>query len=190
MNLLHLDSSALGAHSVTRQLTAAAVARWADAAGSARVVRRDLDQAPLPHLSAATLADPAAVAQSTAILDEFLAADVIVLGAPMYNFGIPSTLKAWLDRIAVAGKTFRYTATGPEGLVPDKTVVIVTAAGGAHAGQPTDFVEPYLRQVFGFLGVRQLHVVRADGVAVSPERRRDAIDAAIAALPVPLKRAA
>ncbi|WP_133478379.1 FMN-dependent NADH-azoreductase [Cognatilysobacter segetis] len=190
MNLLHLDSSALGAHSVTREITAAAVERWAADAAPVRIVRRDLDAAPLPHLSAATLAGGDAVAESAAVLDEFLAADVVVIGAPMYNFGVPSTLKAWLDRISVAGKTFRYTAEGPEGLVHGKTVVIAVAAGGAHAGQPTDFVEPYLRQLFGFLGVRDVHVVRADGVAMSAEHRREAIERAVAALPAPLRHAA
>ena len=185
MKLLHLDSSALGAQSVTRELTAAAVARWA-AAGSLEVVHRDLDAAPLPHLSAEAMASPEAADRSAAVLEEFLSADVVVIGAPMYNFGIPSTLKAWLDRISVAGKTFRYTAAGPEGMVPDKTVVIAIAAGGTHAGQPTDFVEPYLRQLFGFLGVRDLHFVRADGVALSPAHRQAAIEQAVAALPAPL----
>jgi FMN-dependent NADH-azoreductase len=190
MKLLHLDSSALGANSVTRELTAAAVARWSAGGAALDVVTRDLDAAPLPHLSAATLASAEAASESAAVLDEFLSADVVVIGAPMYNFGIPSTLKAWIDRISVAGKTFRYTAEGPEGLVRGKTVVIAVAAGGAHAGQPTDFVEPYLRQVFGFLGVRDVHVVRADGIAFSPTHRRDAIDRAVAALPTPLRKAA
>ena len=190
MKLLHLDSSALGAQSASRQLTAAAVARWADAFGSIDIVHRDLDAAPLPHLSGATLASADAIAESAAVLDEFLSADVVILGAPMYNFGIPSTLKAWIDRISVAGKTFRYTANGPEGLVRGKTVIIATAAGGLHAGQPSDFVEPYLRQVFGFLGVRDVHVVRADGVALSPDHRANAIERAIASLPVPLREAA
>jgi FMN-dependent NADH-azoreductase len=190
MKLLHLDSSALGAQSVTRELTAAAVAHWAGSAASVEIVHRDLDAAPLRHLSGSALGNDDAIAESAAVLDEFLAADVVVIGAPMYNFGIPSTLKAWIDRISVAGRTFRYTAAGPEGLVRGKTVVIATAAGGMHAGQPSDFVEPYLRQVFGFLGVRDVHVVRADGVALSPSHRVEAIARAINALPMPLSRAA
>jgi FMN-dependent NADH-azoreductase len=188
MKLLHLDSSALGAQSATRELTAAAAARWASA--SDMIVYRDLDAAPLPHLSAASLASAQWAAESASVLEEFLAADVIVIGAPMYNFGIPSTLKAWIDRISVAGTTFRYTANGPEGLVRGKTVVVAVAAGGMHAGQSSDFVEPYLRQVFAFLGVDDVHVLRADGLALSPERRAASIAGALDALPAPLRAAA
>lgn len=190
MKLLHLDASALGATSATRELTAALVARARAADPRINVVYRDLDADALPHLSARTLGDEDARAASAAVLDEFLAADTVVIGAPMYNFSIPSTLKAWIDRISVAGRTFRYTPAGPEGLVHGKRVIIAIAAGGQHAGQPTDFVEPYLRQLFGFLGVRDLHVVRADGLAFSPEHRRRAIDAALASLEAPSARAA
>ena len=181
MNLLHIDSSALGANSATREITAAVVARHLETHPEAAVVRRDLDSAPLPHLDGAILSgqDAEAAAQSADVLAEFLVADTVVIGAPMYNFGVPSSLKAWIDRIAVAGKTFRYTANGPEGLVRGKTVIVATAAGGLHAGQPTDFVEPYLRQVFAFIGVTDVRVVRADGVALSPDHRRNAIEAAI-----------
>ena len=189
MKLLHIDSSALGANSVTRELTAAVVHAARRASPSLTVARRDLDAAPLPHLSAATIAGREA-AVGTEVLDEFLAADTVVIGVPMYNFAIPSTLKAWIDRITVAGRTFRYTADGPEGLVGDKRVILVLAAGGEHAGQPTDFVEPYLRHLFGFLGVRDVRVVRADGVSISPERRRDAIAAAHDAIEARLPRAA
>jgi len=190
MKLLHLDSSALGANAVTRELTAAIVEQQKRLDPTLQVIRRDLDADALPHLSAAGFASDAVATQSAAVLEEFLAADTVVIGAPMYNFSIPSTLKAWIDRIAVAGKTFRYGANGPEGLVRGKTVIIATAAGGVHAGQPTDFVEPYLRQLFGFIGVRDLRFVRADGVALSPEHRRTAIDAAIDALDATLARAA
>ena len=181
MKLLHIDSSALGANSATREITAALVARQLELNPGTEVVHRDLDARPLPHLDGAILggAGTAAAAESAAVLEEFLAADTVVIGAPMYNFAIPSTLKAWIDRIAVAGRTFRYTAAGPEGLVQGKTIIVATAAGGVHAGQPTDFVEPYLRQVFGFLGVTDLAFVRADGVALSAEQRRAAIDGAI-----------
>ena len=180
MKLLRIDSSALGAASATRELTAALVGQLRRRMPGAQVVERDLDATPLPHLDGRALAgDSEAAALSADVLDEFLAADTVVIGAPMYNFGIPSTLKAWIDRIAVAGKTFRYTAAGPEGLVRGKKVVIAIAAGGVHAGQPTDFVEPYLRQVFGFIGVTDLHVVRADGLALSAERRRESIAQAL-----------
>src|SRR5690606_35602819 len=154
MKLLHLDSSVLGGHSVTRQLTGAIVARWQALARGLEVETRDLDHDPIAHLAGRVLsgADELEGARSEAVLRQFLEADVVVVGAPMYNFGIPSTLKAWIDRIAVNGRTFRYTAAGPEGLAGGKRVVVVVAAGGLHGGQPTDFVEPYLRQVFGFLG--------------------------------------
>lgn len=181
MKLLHIDSSALGAHSATREITAAVVGGLRADTLDVAVEYLDLDADPLPHLNGRILggADPDAAVRSAATLEQFLAADTVVIGAPMYNFSVPSSLKAWIDRVSVAGRTFRYTADGPEGLVRDKTVIIATAAGGLHAGQPTDFVEPYLRQVFGFLGVTDLHFVRADGVALSPERRRDAIQRAI-----------
>jgi FMN-dependent NADH-azoreductase len=192
MKILHLDSSALRDRSTTRLLTAAAVERVRAVLPEASVVYRDVDATPLPHLLGAHLAgaDAAAAGESERVLAEFLEADVVVLGAPMYNFGIPSTLKAWIDRIAVAGRTFRYTADGPQGLAGGKHVIIATAAGGMHAGQPTDFVEPYLRQVFGFLGIDNITVVRADGVALSAQHREQAIDAALAALQDPLARAA
>lgn len=193
MRLLHLDSSALGAGSVTRELTAAIVARWQDAAPGLDVVYRDLDADPLPHLTAPLLgqADPVAAAESERVLQQFLAADVVVVGAPMYNFGVPSTLKAWIDRIAVAGRTFRYTERGPEGLAGGKRVIVASGRGGAYGdASPADFQEAYLRQVFGFLGIRDLDFVRAEGVAMSPERRAEALAAAHASVPAPLPRAA
>lgn len=181
MKLLHIDSSALGAHSATREITAAIVTRHVQGDPAAVVVHRDLAAQPLPHLDGAILGgeDAAGAAESAAVLEEFLAADTVVIGAPMYNFGIPSALKAWVDRIAVAGRTFRYTADGPEGLVQGKTVIVAVAAGGLHAARPSDFVEPYLRQVFGFIGVTDLRFVRAEGLAFSPAQRRAAIDAAL-----------
>lgn len=193
MRLLHLDSSALGAGSVTRELTAAIVARWQDAMPGLEVAHRDLDAEPLPHLTAPLLgkADPAAAAESERVLQQFLAADVVVVGAPMYNFGVPSTLKAWIDRIAVAGRTFRYTERGPEGLAGGKRVIVASGRGGAYGDvNPADFQEAYLRQVFGFLGIREIEFVRAEGVAVSPAQRAEALAAAHAAIRAPLPRAA
>lgn len=192
MKLLHLDSSVLADHSVTRQLTGAIVARWQAQVQDLVVVSRDLDRAPVAHLSGSALAgtDELERARGEALLQQFLEADAIVLGAPMYNFGIPSSLKAWIDRIAVNGRTFRYTADGPEGLAGDKRVIVATAAGGLHGGQPSDFVEPYLRQVFGFIGVTDLTFVRADGIGLSPERRQTAIAQALKALPEPSRKAA
>ncbi|TDK28327.1 FMN-dependent NADH-azoreductase [Luteimonas aestuarii] len=192
MKLLHLDASVLGDHSVTRQLTGAIVARWQAHVPGLEVTHRDLDAAPIPHLAGSVLGgtDDMERARGEATLQQFLEADVVVVGAPMYNFGIPSTLKAWIDRIAVNGRTFRYTANGPEGLARGKRVVVATAAGGVHGGQPTDFVEPYLRQLFGFLGISDIEFVRADGIGLSPEHRAKAIDTALAALPEPLRKAA
>ncbi|HEY9399906.1 MAG TPA: NAD(P)H-dependent oxidoreductase, partial [Luteimonas sp.] len=111
MKLLHVDSSILGGNSASRELSAAIVARWQDTPG-VQVSYRDLDASPLPHLSGGSLsgADPAEAAEAARVMQEFLDADVVVVGAPMYNFGIPSSLKAWIDRLAVAGKTFHYTA--------------------------------------------------------------------------------
>ena len=108
----------------------------------------------------------------------------------MYNFSVPSTLKAWIDRVAVAGKTFRYTENGPEGLAGAKKIIIASGRGGLHAGAPSDFQEPYLRQVFGFLGVTDIEFVRAEGVAYSPQHRSEAIATALASIPAPARLAA
>jgi len=193
MKLLHLDASALGAQSVTRELSAAIVARWQDAVPGLAIDYRDLDTNPLPHLTAGVLAgtDTVGKAEGDAVMDQFLASDVIVIGAPMINFSIPSTLKAWIDRIAVAGKTFRYTDKGPEGLATGKRVVIASARGGIYGdANPADFQEAYLRQVFGFLGVTDIEFVRAEGVAYSPQHRADALAAAHASIREPMREAA
>ena len=193
MKLLHLDSSALGAGSVTRELSAAIVARWQDALPGLETTYRDLDAEPIAHLtgSALTKADPAAAADAERVMQQFLDADIVVIGAPMYNFSVPSTLKAWIDRIAVAGTTFRYTESGPQGLAGGKRVVVASGRGGMYGdASPADFQEAYLRQVFGFLGVTDLEFVRAEGVAYSPQHRTDALAAAHAAIPVPLAEAA
>ena len=193
MNLLHLDASALAAGSVTRELSAAIVARWQDDLPGLDVAYRDLDADPIPHLTGRALsgANEAAAAESARLLEQFLAADAVVIGAPMYNFGIPSTLKAWIDRIAVAGKTFRYTEAGPQGLAGGKQVVVASGRGSALGdGHPSDFQEAYLRQVFGFLGIDDITFVRAEGVALSPEHRTSALAAAHAAIPEPLRAAA
>ena len=192
MKLLHLDSSALSGNSVTRELTAAIVARWQDKLPQLQVEYRDLDSNPLPHLTARSLAqvDSAEAADAARTMEQFLAADVLVIGAPMYNFSIPSTLKAWIDRVAVAGKTFRYTEKGPEGLAGGKRVIIASGRGGIHTNAPTDFQEAYLRQVFGLLGVTDIEFVRAEGVAYSPQHRSDAIAGALASIPEPMRLAA
>ena len=193
MKLLHLDSSALGTQSVTRELSAAIVARWKDAVPHVNVEYRDLDVDPLPHLTGRSLAkaDSAEAEAAEATLQQFLDADVVVIGAPFYNFSIPSTLKAWIDRVAVAGRTFRYTEAGPEGMAGGKRVIIASGRGGLYGdASPADFQEAYLRQVFGFLGVTELEIVRAEGVAYSPQHRADAMAAAHASIRSPLAQAA
>jgi FMN-dependent NADH-azoreductase len=188
MKLLHIDSSALGDNSVSRTLTRAVVERFQDEVPGLDLLRYDLDAEPLPHLTAAALAkaDPVQAARADQVLADFLAADVLVIGAPMYNFAVPSTLKAWIDRIAVAGATFRYTANGPEGLAGGKRAILVLSQGGIHAnGGASDFQESYLRFVLGFLGITDIEVVRAQGIGYSPQHREQAIAGALAALPQP-----
>ena len=193
MKLLHLDSSILDQHSTSRELGAAIVARWQRDVRGLEVTYRDLAANPLPHLSGGSLAqaDATETASAAAVMEEFLSADVIVVGAPMYNFGIPSQLKAWIDRIAVAGKTFRYTASGPQGLAGGKQVIVAATYGGLHPVESgRNFVEPYLRQVFGFLGIEDLEFIRAEGLSVSPEQRAASIADAYARIEVQLPLAA
>ena len=195
MKLLHIDSSVLGPHSVSRQVSAAIVARLRQASPSLDIVYRDLAQIPLAHLSGSHLAAaqgapaPAELAPdlaaSAAVLDEFLAADIVVIGAPMYNFTIPSQLKAWIDRILVAGKTFKYGATGPEGLAGGKRVIVAISRGG-HYGAETPYaagehLESYLRWVFGFIGITSVEFIPADGIQLGPEHREKAITGALQA---------
>lgn len=192
MKLLHVDSSILGGNSASRELSAAIVARWQAATPDLEIRYRDLAANPLPHLSGGSLAgaDPAEAAAAAEALQEFLDADVVVVGAPMYNFGISSALKAWIDRLAVAGKTFHYTANGPEGLAGGKQVIVASSRGGFHQGAPSDFQEPYLRFMFGFFGITDVEFVRAEGLAVSPQHRTDGMAAAHAMIVAPLAQAA
>ena len=191
MKLLHLDSSALGAASVSRQLTAEIVARQKALHLDIRVTYRDLAADPALHLTGAHMAarmgatsDDATInadlVKGNAYMDELFAADVLVIGAPMYNLSIPTPLKAWIDRVAVAGKTFQYTATGPQGLLKGKKAFIASARGGVYsAGSPAaalEHQESYLIGLLAFLGVTDVKVVRAEGIAFGPEAK----DAAIA----------
>ena len=175
MTILHIDSSINGENSASRQLTQSIVEQLKGAQWGEQVVYRDLVANPLPHLTFEAFGD-------TAVLDEFLAADTIVIGAPMYNFTIPTQLKTWFDRIAIAGTTFRYTEKGPEGLVGDKRVIIALARGGFYGeGQPTaafEFVERYLKAAFNFLGIEPEFVL-AEGLAVSPEQREESLGLAL-----------
>ncbi|MEZ5464263.1 MAG: NAD(P)H-dependent oxidoreductase [Lysobacteraceae bacterium] len=179
MNILHIDSSALGQNSASRELSAALVARLRQLHPEASVTHRDLDSEQLPHLSAKTLAaaDDAIVAENAAVLQQFLDADIVVLGVPVYNFTIPTTLKAWMDRVAVAGKTFRYTAEGPEGLAGDKRVLLAVTRGGMRGADR--FEESYLRFMFNFFGIENVESIRAEGLNLSPEHRQKAMAAAL-----------
>jgi len=182
MKLLHIDSAITGEASVSRKLTADVVARLRRAHPYAEVSYRDLVSDPLDHL---TLADMPAPGESTAVLDQFLAADVAVIGAPMYNFTLSTQLKAWIDRILVAGKTFRYSETGPVGLVPDKRIIIAVSRGDRYSeGAPAEHLETYLRVAFGFIGVTPEFVI-AEGMLIGPEARDAAVanaEQAVAAL--------
>lgn len=192
MNVLQIDSSILGDHSASRVLTAEIVARLRRENPGATVTYRDLAAQELPHFSGRSLQGEAGEAERNArTLAEFQAADVLVIGAPMYNFSIPSQLKAWIDRILVAGKTFRYTASGPQGLAGGKRVIVAAAKGGVYgANAPGEFVETYLRHVLGFIGISDVTFVSAEGLAISTDRRRASIDSALAAIAGELPRAA
>ena len=175
MTVLHIDASINGENSASRAISRSIVDQLTIERGGADVVYRDLAAEPLPHLTLAAFAD-------TTVLDEFLAADTVVIGAPMYNFTLPTQLKAWIDRIVVAGKTFRYTESGPEGLAKGKRVVIALARGGFYnQGSPAsalEHLETYLRGVFNFIGIEP-EFVAADGLSVSPEQRDESIKVAL-----------
>lgn len=187
MKLLHIDASILGEGSVSRRVSAAIVDRLRAANPAITVTHRDLNAAPLPHLTAPPGAskDVARDSMDRALLDEFLEADVVVIGAPMYNFTIPTQLKAWIDRVLVAGKTFRYGAQGPEGLAGNKRVIIAISRGGLYgAGSPAagaEHVESYLRTVFAFIGVTNPEIIVAEGMLFGPEQRDKAVAGALEA---------
>jgi FMN-dependent NADH-azoreductase len=172
MNILHIDSSILGANSLTRPLTALTVERLLAAHPGVGVQHRDLGNDPIAHLTGADFA-----ARGTTIdpvLEQFKAADIIVIGSPMYNWTISSQLKAWIDRIAVAGETFAYTPRGPKGLAGGKQVIVLTGRGSSmlddrYAG--FDHQEPYLRTVFRFLGIDDVTFIHAQGVSLAPDAR-------------------
>lgn len=196
MNLLHIDSSILGDHSVSRKVSSAVVEKLRHLHPHLKVIYRDVAADPIPAVTGLTLSaayvpvdqhSPALqhdLAQGTAIVEEFLAADIVVIGVPMYNFAIPSQLKAWIDRISVAGRTFRYTATGVEGLAGGKRVILASAQGGFYGADGPmagfEHQESYLRSVFAFLGISEIEVVRAAGLAVGPEQKQQGVDAAMA----------
>lgn len=197
MKLLHIDSSITGAESVSRQLTRDIVNTWAASHPNTAVEYLDLVENTPSHLSAESLgfrmppnAENLTEAQrrentlSEALVTQFLAADVIVVGAPLYNFSIPSQLKSWIDRVAQAGRTFTYTATGPKGLAGGKTVIVASTRGGVYStsegGRAMEHQESYLQTVFGFLGITDVRFVRAEGVAMGDAKKAEALTLAAA----------
>ena len=193
--LLHIDSSILGSNSVSRQLTAQIVASWRAAHPATDVSYLDLAVNTPSHLSAESLGFrlPAGAADlndaqqrenavSEALVSQFLAADVVVIGAPLYNFSIPTQLKAWIDRVAQVGRTFKYTEKGPVGLAGGKTIIVASARGGVYstsdAGNAMEHQESYLKTVFGFFGVTDVRFVRAEGLAMGEAAKTAALAAA------------
>jgi FMN-dependent NADH-azoreductase len=190
MKILQIDSSALGDASVSRQLTKATVDAWRARYPEAELVYRDLVADAPEHLTAERLAvikfgkdselTPVQAEERAlidAIVGEFLSADVVVIGAPMYNFAVPTQLKAWIDRLAQAGRTFRYTETGPVGLAGGRKVIIASSRGGIYTAglEALDHQETYLRTILGFIGVTDIDFVRAEGLSMGPEHRERAV---------------
>ncbi|HET8730516.1 MAG TPA: NAD(P)H-dependent oxidoreductase [Moraxellaceae bacterium] len=190
MTILHLDAGLFGQNSVSRVVSAAVVERLRDARPQARVTYRDLAVAAPAHLDAALLgavpADAltetqrAEIALTDTLIAELLAADTIVIGAPMYNFSIPTQLKAWFDRVLKAGVTFKYTDKGAVGLAGGRRVIVASSRGGVYGeDSPADFQEAYLRQLFAFIGITDVTVLRAEGVALGADAREAAVRQAL-----------
>ncbi|MDV9033456.1 FMN-dependent NADH-azoreductase [Pseudomonas sp. RAC1] len=192
--VLIVESSARQQDSVSRQLTRDFTRQWQAAHPADTLALRDLALNPVPHLDADLLggwmkpeaqrsaAEVQALLRSNELTDELLAADVLVLAAPMYNFTIPSTLKAWLDHVLRAGITFKYTPTGPQGLLSGKRAIVLTARGGIHAGASSDHQEPYLRQVMAFIGIHDVTFIHAEGLNMSGDFHEQGLNQAKAKL--------
>jgi FMN-dependent NADH-azoreductase len=190
MQLLHIDSAITGEQSISRQLTASTVAAWKASHPGTTVQYLDLAAQAPAHLSAESLGFRTGQAASTeaerrenalseALVSQFLAADVVVIGAPLYNFSIPSQLKAWIDRLAQAGRTFKYTDKGPVGLAGGKTVIVASSRGGIYStsegGQAAEHQESYLKVIFGFFGITDVRFVRAEGVGMGADAKATAL---------------
>jgi FMN-dependent NADH-azoreductase len=195
MKLLHIDSSPLGGNSVSRQLTQRIVAQWRATHPGTVVEYLDLAADAPSHLSVDSLgfrlgpnAEGLSEVQrreneiSEKLVSQFVASDVIVVGAPMYNFSVPTQLKAWIDRVAQVGRTFKYTEKGPQGLAGSKAVIVASSRGGVYSTNPAlaglDHQESYLKTVFGFFGITDIQVVRAEGVAMGDAAKAQALSAA------------
>lgn len=179
--LLHIDTSANLDNSNSRQLTQLFIEGWKASNPEGQVISRDLVKQEIPHLNGTTIAafysapeehteEMKAGAQlSQELVDELKSADEIVVGVPMYNFGIPSTLKSYIDHIARAGLTFQYTAEGPKGMIEGKTLTFINTRGGIYEGTPMDHQAPYLKTFFEFLGFTDIRFVNAEGMAMNAE---------------------
>ncbi len=192
--ILQINASIFGDDGQSSQLADAFVQRWREAEPDARLIRHDFAEKPVPHLTAARFkaaltpvaersgvqAREAAIADR--LVDELLAADVLVIGLPMYNFNVPSTLKAWFDHVARAGTTFRYTENGPQGLLENRRAYLLTARGGQYAGTENDLQTPYVRFFLGFLGITEVEFVHAEGLAMGDEASHQALASAREAL--------
>ncbi|MDF2868389.1 MAG: (Acyl-carrier-protein) phosphodiesterase [Gammaproteobacteria bacterium] len=191
MKLLHIDSSILGSDSISRQLSQAVVEQWINAYPNVEVIYRDLNEQPPRHLSAeilqAGILQPSQLnslqrkeaALSKQFIEEFLSANVLVLGAPMYNFSIPSQLKAWVDRVLVRGLTFKYTEQGPVGLAGNKSVIIASSRGNIYAESSANYTqdhqETYLKTILNFVGITDITVIRAEGLNINSAVREQAL---------------
>ncbi len=195
MQLLHIDSSILGTNSVSRQLSQQAVDQWKAAHPGTQVDYLDLSLNSPTHLAMESLgfrlppsteglseAQKRENAVSEALVSQFLAADVVVIGVPFYNFTIPSQLKAWIDRVAQAGRTFKYTEKGPQGLAGGKTVILALSRGGIYStsegGNATEHQESLLKVIFGFFGITDIRVVRAEGIGMGEAAKQKALESA------------
>ncbi len=206
MKLLHVDSSILGAHSVSRLLTAEIVAAWVASHPDTQVEHLDLAVNAPAHFDANAIgiktglqAEPTEAqrrenAVSEQLVTQFLAADVLVIGAPLYNFSIPTQLKAWIDRLAQMGRTFKYTDKGPVGLAGGKTVIVASSRGGVYSttdgGQAAEHQESYLKVVFGFFGITDVRFVRAEGLAMGDAVKAAALTSARSDIDVAVGKAA
>jgi FMN-dependent NADH-azoreductase len=193
-HVLIIESSARQQDSVSRQLTRDFIQQWQAAHPGDQINVRDVAANPLPHLDADLLGgwmkpaeqrsmpEQEAFERSNQLTDELLAADVLVMAAPMYNFTIPSTLKAWLDHVLRAGITFKYTPTGPQGLLQGKRAIVLTDRGGIHAGAGSDHQEPYLRQAMAFIGIHDVEFIHAEGLNMSGDFHEKGVNQAKARL--------
>lgn len=178
MRILHLDTSISGQASVSRMLSAEAVNCLSDRCQGATVAYRDLAENPIPHLAGNKNAGDSSslqVDEGAQVLEEFLEADVIVIGVAFYNLSIPSQLKAWIDRIVVSGRTFRYGPNGLEGLAGERRMILLIARGGVYRDgislAPTEHAEAYLKSIFAFIGVTDVEVIAAEGLALGDASR-------------------